>query len=208
MSSPNLKARHWSASSTAEKKKLAPHSPSWRGLAGTAEILLRTRGRKRLCFPESYDDDDSDDESSSECEELTRPLPRKRKQVEEATGGGALPDNKRAICEMAALKDIFERNASCQICQGPVNVEFPSCCLATWTKVSCKKKDCSYFDNGQKPQPADVPELPNQGSALIERTTDYALNVLYVLGFMGCGDGGREAARVLGFDTGSIPTVT
>ena len=25
------------------------------------------------------------------------------------------------------------------------------------------------------------------------------LNVLYVLGFMGCGDGGREAAHVLGF---------
>ena len=31
-----------------------------------------------------------------------------------------------------------------------------------------------------------------------ERVTDYAVNVLYVLSFLSCGDGGNEAARVLG----------
>jgi hypothetical protein len=31
-----------------------------------------------------------------------------------------------------------------------------------------------------------------------ERSTDYAVNVLYVLGFISSGDGGCEAAQVLG----------
>jgi hypothetical protein len=31
-----------------------------------------------------------------------------------------------------------------------------------------------------------------------ERSTDYALNILYILGFLTCGDGCREAARLLG----------
>ena len=41
--------------------------------------------------------------------------------------------------------------------------------------------------------------LPGAGSALIKRTTNYAINVLYVLGFMASGDGGTEAERLLGF---------
>ena len=31
-----------------------------------------------------------------------------------------------------------------------------------------------------------------------ERSTDYAINILYVLGFISCGDGCTEAARILG----------
>ena len=36
------------------------------------------------------------------------------------------------------------------------------------------------------------------GSPLITRSVDYAANVLYILSFMSCGDGGTEAARLLG----------
>ena len=34
-----------------------------------------------------------------------------------------------------------------------------------------------------RPQPADLPYLPD-GNALIERSTDYALNIEYVLAFL------------------------
>jgi len=42
--------------------------------------------------------------------------------------------------------------------------------------------------------PVDV----NGGSALIERQTDYAINILWVLGFLTSGDGGTEAGRLMG----------
>jgi len=45
---------------------------------------------------------------------------------------------------------------------------------------------------------ADVPLDENAGSPLIERNSDYAINILYVLGFMCSGDGGKEAERLLG----------
>ena len=39
----------------------------------------------------------------------------------------------------------------------------------------------------------------DDGASVLERNTDYALNALYVLGFIASGDGGTEAARFLGF---------
>ena len=202
MSSPNSKARHWSATSTAEKKKLAPNSPTWRRLAGCALLpSVRKRLKNKLFFP--CDESDSDSELTTESpsdgeDDVLTSSSSSNKRPRLLVGDGS-DIHKRAIFETAALKDIFERNAACRICKGPVTVEFPSCCLATWTKVACQKNDCSFVDYGRKPQPADVPALPTQGSVLIERTSDYALNVQYVLGFMGCGDGGREAACILGF---------
>jgi len=58
----------------------------------------------------------------------------------------------------------------------------------------------------ERPAPADVPLLPDAGSPLFERNTDYALNVLYILSFMASGDGGAEAQRLLGLL--GLPNVT
>ena len=55
--------------------------------------------------------------------------------------------------------------------------------------------NCGYVDYSARPAPTDVPCLDINR----ERNTDYAANVLYVLGFLACGDGGKEAARVCGF---------
>ena len=56
---------------------------------------------------------------------------------------------------------------------------------------------CSYVDI-ERPAGADVPLPEDSGSALIERNADYAVNILFVLGFMSSGDGGKEAERILG----------
>jgi len=50
------------------------------------------------------------------------------------------------------------------------------------------------------PASADVPLDDDAGSALMTRTTDFALNVTHVLTFVASGDGGTEAERVLGMN--------
>ena len=56
---------------------------------------------------------------------------------------------------------------------------------------------CDFVDV-DRPAPASLPTLP-AGSSLIVRNMDYAANILYLLGFLSCGDGGKEAERILGF---------
>jgi len=50
------------------------------------------------------------------------------------------------------------------------------------------------------PASADIPLEENAGSALITWSTDFALNVTYVLAFIASGDGGTEAERILGLN--------
>ena len=68
-----------------------------------------------------------------------------------------------------------------------MTVAFPTVTIATSVKVLCNDPRCSFIDYGDKPQPAAV-VLP-EGSRQVRRNTDYALNVLYVLGFLMSGDG-------------------
>jgi hypothetical protein len=52
-----------------------------------------------------------------------------------------------------------------------------------------------FVDHSDLPASAKVGITANDGH---ERSTNYAVNVLYVLGFLSCGDGCTEAARLLG----------
>jgi hypothetical protein len=59
--------------------------------------------------------------------------------------------------------------------------------------------DCGYIDNMNPPAAADInvsQRFHREDGK--ERMSDYAINLLYVLGFLSCGDGGTEAGRVLG----------
>jgi hypothetical protein len=60
--------------------------------------------------------------------------------------------------------------------------------------VCCKKDDCDFIDHMETPAPAKVGETTDERA----RSTDYAINALYVLSFISCGDGGTVAAHVLG----------
>jgi hypothetical protein len=53
---------------------------------------------------------------------------------------------------------------------------------------------CGYIFYSNPPATAEVGNYEDER----ERTTDYAINVLYVIAFLTCGDGSKEAARVLG----------
>jgi hypothetical protein len=67
-------------------------------------------------------------------------------------------------------------------------------CLASSLVVCCKDKVCGFVDHSEAPAPAKVGETTDDRA----RSTDYALNMLYVLGCIANGDGCTEAIRLLG----------
>ena len=85
----------------------------------------------------------------------------------------------------------------CPLCNGSIKVEFPTCCIATGTRISCTNQWCEFLEI-KRPASASPPLPEDSGSALIERNVDYAINICYVLAHLCCGDGGREAGRLLG----------
>lgn len=106
----------------------------------------------------------------------------------------------RAIVEISTVTSFMEKHTFCPNCNCGVEVDLLTGnkygnCLASSLKIACLNEDCGYINYSARPAPADVPCCDDNR----ERTTDYAINVLYVLGFMACGDGGKEAARLCGF---------
>ena len=201
-SSPNLKAAAaakrakaaWSLSSATEMKKLGTSSPSWRGLAlGSPNSLPRTRGlkshSKRLFFGDSSSGEDSSPEITPP------PLSKKQKRIaeiaehrESALSGraGSTKSNRRLILEEAPLKLLIESNSACRDCGSPLEVDFDTCCIASWIKkLSCSNSSCGYIHHGEKPQQASLPYNPDKDSTpLVQKTTDYAVNIQYILGLI------------------------
>jgi len=106
----------------------------------------------------------------------------------------------RAIIEIAPVSEMLSRHLSCPKCQNPLSVSFPTTGIATSVKLVCTDEvKCDYVALCA-PSAADIPLEDDAGSAKMTRSTDFALNVTYVLAFLACGDGGTEAERVLGLN--------
>jgi hypothetical protein len=138
-------------------------------------------------FLSSEEGDDVEEEESSEDDS----------SEDEQFGGdddAEKPPATRAILEVDPLKKIMERNCRCPECSGPMEMKVNTICLASSVMLCCKDEDCGYIDHSDPPAPAKVGESTDER----QRSTDYAVNVLYVLSFLSCGDGGTEAARLLG----------
>jgi len=106
----------------------------------------------------------------------------------------------RAIFEVSTITRFMEKHTICPDCNSGVVVDMLTGnkhgnCLASSLKLQCVNEECGYLDYSEPPAPADVPCLDDNQA----RNTDYAVNVLCVLGFVACGDGGKEAARLCGF---------
>ena len=107
------------------------------------------------------------------------------------------PPNSRVLMEVDMLKNMMERHMFCPSCSSAVVISFPTVCIASGCRIQCSNELCNFV-KVEKPVTANFPLPAGHGSALIERSTDYAANILYVLGFISCGDGGKEAERILG----------
>jgi hypothetical protein len=68
-------------------------------------------------------------------------------------------------------------------------------CIASSIGIECVNEACGFFFHPQPPAGTTI-HLARDDN--FERTTDYAINVLYILGFISMGDGCTEAARLLG----------
>jgi predicted small secreted protein len=100
--------------------------------------------------------------------------------------------------EVDPLVDFMERNCRCPDCKAGMSATLHTLCLATSMTLSCTNDDCGYVDSMRPPIKANLNErnrIHREDGK--ERMSDYALNVLYVVGFLSCGDGGADAGRIL-----------
>ena len=114
----------------------------------------------------------------------------------------------RFITEVQAVKDLFHESAVCRQCKkGGLKVEFKSYLLGTSIVTKCSNcfTQCS----------SDVQRTTIPSTSHLQ-LSDYAVNCLFVLAMMLSGDGGTEAAKILGLldlprsasiDRSAFPTV-
>jgi hypothetical protein len=132
------------------------------------------------------DDDDEDHDNEEEDEEMLD-------DIGAMMAKKTKPEATRVILEVDALSTAFSENCRCTECNSKVEVELKTTCLATSIELTCMNNDCGYIYYSNPPA-----QVKTNNEDKRERSTDYAVNILYVLGFICCGDGCTEAARVLG----------
>jgi len=102
----------------------------------------------------------------------------------------------RATFEVAAVRSL-EDHLVCPKCQSSIQIEMPTVGIASGLRLKCRNDFCSFLDI-KRPQSTNF-DLPlTAGSPLTTRTTDFAVNMLFVLSMTCSGDGPTEAGRVLG----------
>ena len=203
----------WKADRAIEAMKLASAQSGWNLAAGTMQSRTRHSGngrpdltgvaqRKRFHYESDTDssfllDEDndaagSDDEDSVADESLSSFSEEK-------------PSTKRAILEVDALSKLFEKHCACPVCKKALTLSVDSVCLASSLTAVCSTRGCGYVAHSDPPAKANI-QVRNFPFDRRERTTDYAINIIYALGIISVGDGCVEAGRFLGLL--SLPTDT
>jgi len=203
MTSPS---KRWTASSVNEERKLSVAESGW-NLAGIGgQQSSRTRGNRvsleRPPTPEDVivpaaaaaaaarnpaaDTHNCDGSTISSLTETVATLPFVKTQY------------RRVIVEVNPLRALVNRHLQgCPECGALLEVTFPTEGIASGTRISCTNEvgGCTYVA-AAAPAHASVPMA--DGRIKTGRNTDFALNICFVLSFIQSGDGGTEAARVLG----------
>jgi hypothetical protein len=151
-----------------------------------------------MLFDPSSDDEsqewkeEEDEVRSSSSEEEEDDDEKKKKK----------PPPSRCIVDMDQLTEAFEATSRCLKCGGKIDATIKTVCLATKIMLSCEDPKCGYTYESKAPTSAAVPYNGREDNR--ERMTDYAVNVLYVIGLVACGDGGwRKRSRPIAWSTWS-----
>lgn len=104
------------------------------------------------------------------------------------------PSYSRILVEVKQLEKAFSQFA-CKKCGMGLEMKMRTVCLATSFSLACVDEECDWIYHTEASAPTSIHVANNDN---YERSTDYAVNVLFVLGFMSMGDGGVEAAKLLG----------
>jgi hypothetical protein len=130
-------------------------------------------------------EEEEDAPNEEEEEEVAEPAKKKAQK----------PSNSRVLLEVAQLERVFH-NFGCPVCGSEVVVKLRTVCIASSLGIECTNTEtCKWFLH---PEPANATTIHEVDEDNYERMTDFAVNVLYVLGFISMGDGPTEAARLLG----------
>jgi hypothetical protein len=166
----------------------------WNLTRGTT--ITRTRGiRKQLApivlaeEPSAVDEElfDEQEATAAEPAEEEEPSANKRRKI-------IKPNSNRVILEVEQVDDAMN-NVACRDCGSNVKATLRTVCLATTICIECTNDYCGYISEPKDPATTTIHMAQKDG---FERSTDYGINVLYVLGFISMGDGCSEAARLLG----------
>jgi RNA polymerase-binding transcription factor DksA len=173
-----------------ESKRLGNQESDW-NLVGGNVVATRTRGggkRKERPEPESSSTSDEEWEEESDSDEA------KQDELYERSLLWKKPTHQRVILEVAHVEQAFERFSRCPECGSDLSIELRTVCITSSILVTCKNVECEFVGfSGSPCAKTTMHEGDNY-----ERMSDYALNVLYVLGFVSMGDGHSEAGRILG----------
>jgi hypothetical protein len=190
-----------------QNSMLACKEDDWR-LPGTFNNVVTTRtrhggkGRPQLSTrkkmfnePESSESEEEDeDEENEELIEIAGPPEGGMEDDEEEENKPTKPKPTRAIFELDGLMETLESHCRCPQCCGPMMPSTKSICLASRLILTCTDSECGYVHESKAPIEATIGSSDGPSR---DRSTDYAINVLYVLGFISMGDGCTEAARLL-----------
>jgi hypothetical protein len=185
-----------------ESYRLGSKQTDW-SLPGTASIPITSRtrggghGRPNFCkrvHDESSTDSDFVVCSSSSSESDSEEDADEEEDEEVLEEDGVKPSCTRIIVEHESLRKCMEKNCRCLVCNGPVMMEVNTLCLASNVMLRCKDDDCGWIEHSDPPAVAKIGVSTDER----QKTTGYAINALYVLGFISCGDGCSEGARLLG----------
>jgi hypothetical protein len=191
---------YWKPKPHTQRAKLAPRQSGW-NLAGAASGTLTTRtrhggnGRPNLQRKVVIEMIDESDSSEGEKEEEEVAVEEEEEEAPIVVVARKKPPATRAIVEVAQLTAAFAKFSVCPECHGSMDMAMKTICLASSITLKCCDEDCGFVYYGDPLAKAGHRENARDNR---ERSTYYAINVLYVLGFLSVGDGCKEAARLLG----------
>jgi hypothetical protein len=178
-----------------EASRLNNRESGWMNLAHGAATTSRTRhaGKRKDPPPRSpsssssdgewKDNGEDEEDSLDEADEMK--LWRKEK-----------PPHERVLLEVKHVEEAFENFSKCPECDGALQIVLNTICITTSIIISCRNPDCEFVTYSPGGQCAKT--TMHGDNDKFERMTDYALNVLYVIGFISMGDAHTEAGRLLG----------
>jgi hypothetical protein len=205
-----------------QSNKLAHKETDW-NLAGSqkaAVITTRTRngGSGRPCFvhrkkafikplssgsdSESLVESESGEEDVDDIDEILEPLPVTgvllNEDEQDTEADTNKPPNTLAILEVAGLLETLTTHCRCPCCDAAMKPRIATLCLSSTVILDCFNEICGYVHESPDTAKAKVGRQEVARPSR-NRSTDYAINILWVLGFISIGDGCSEAAgRLLG----------
>ena len=204
LNSPNImcsRAKAWKAAPAKELNRLGSDNKTSNWMLPCGILDERTRGKKKTDDSLSNDPKIGDDEEN-DADNVLSPIDMNAEEGEKAEEEDEVNDDPtRALLELDCLRSLLCRTAKCGKCGSGVKVAFKLCGINTHCKMKCVNapRGCSWEDSSGKGALTEFLLPAGSGSPLIERTTDYASNVLYDISNLSVGDGGREAERHLTF---------